>query len=737
MKPDPHSTLRIFLSSTAIDMPEHRKKVSEAIQRLDNMPVGMEYFGANPSEPVDVCKSKVLKSDALVVMVAHRYGWVPTIGEGGDGKKSITWLEVETALGNDIPVFAFIVDENFGWTQPKEQDLLTKTKDAKEIADIIKNVQSLNEFKGYLNSKAGLVRDKFTTPEDLAMKVATSLANWGSGQTPSKNLIPQRPPFVFHIVHQLQPAPHFKGRKPLLNELKAWWQEPVTPDRVRSLVAIGGTGKTAVVEQFLESIKKEKLKGSVLVWSFYDEPNTDAFLNEACIVFTGEAPEGAGGKLEKLQRALASENYQHLIVLDGLERVQSEGKGSSGHAKGDLEDHRIKNLLRAIAAGLGNTRALITSRFKLTDLAPWENAGYKSHDLDVLDKETAIEVLKAWKIKGDDNQLAQIAESVGRHALSVSVLGSYLNHYCHCDPVCVKEFKLDEISPDEPLAARLGRILGGYAKNLPEQERDLLVRLSVFPKGVSVEILAYLINAGGEIAGALVGANQTKLLTIAEKLKKQGLIYSYSSNNTIVYTAHPFLRDYFRTLLGVKPEDIHDVVRQKLAIGLDTRPENKPSDTATLDRYEKLIEHSILAGHYQEAYDLFDNVLGGGGGNTHLYHKIGDYGRIIRILSLFSEDGTPQTFTDRLSDGDKAHLLAHCGLANSALGDLKTADFCFNLSDEIHRKRMNWTNLAAGLQPRASIDISKGFFPSAKKFLEESLDFIRENDEKDKNIKYN
>ena len=122
------SVYRIFLSSTAIDMVEHRKKVTEAILRMGDLPVAMETFGASTNEPVEVCKNKVRESNALVVMVAHRYGWVPGIDEGGDGFKSITRIEVETALNEGIPVFAFLVDMNYGWNQPKEQDLLLKAK---------------------------------------------------------------------------------------------------------------------------------------------------------------------------------------------------------------------------------------------------------------------------------------------------------------------------------------------------------------------------------------------------------------------------------------------------------------------------------------------------------------------------------------------------------------------------------------------------------------------------------
>lgn len=714
---------RVFLSSTAIDLQDHRQKVTEAILRLNNQPVKMEVFGARPNAPVEECKKEVANSDILVVMIAHRYGWIPTIGEGGDGKKSITWIEVETALSNGIPVLAFIVDNDHPWSQPKEQDQLTTTADPKKIADIVRSVQSLQEFKDYLNSKAGLIRDKFTSPDDLAMKVATSLANLAITPGQPTNRASTRPPYVFRVVHHLQPAPHFRGRKQLLKELVDWWHEPVTADRVRSLVAIGGTGKTALAERFIKTIETEPLRGSVLVWSFYDDPNTDSFLREACIIFTGVEPEGEGGKLEKLLRALAADNSQHLIVVDGLEMVQSEGKGMEGHAKGDLNDHRLKNLFRNIAAGeLGNTRTLITTRFKLTDLIQWENIGYRSHELDVLDKDSAVEVLKAWGIKGDDEQLAKMAASAGNHALSVSVLGSYLNGFCNGDPNGAKEFNLDDVKDNDPQAAKLGRILAGYAKNLPERERDLLVRLSVFPKGVTIDILGYVVNAGGEIAGTLIGVTQHSLAVIAEKLKQQGLIYSYKKEKTIVYTSHPFLRQYFKKLLGVKSEDIHEVIRKNMVEGLDTRPHTKPTDPIILDRYEQLIEQSILAGHYQEAADIFWDAMGGGGGENHLFHVLNDYGRILRIVSLFSKDGTPATINDQLPNNDKAVVLNNWGFSAFALGDLQTAEVAFTLLKT--NEKIDNQNKGLIFQNCAFVSISKGTFPAANILLNKSIDFL-------------
>ncbi len=719
------SVYRIFLSSTAIDMEEHRKKVSDAILRMGDLPVQMESFGASPNEPVDVCQNKVRESDLLIVMVAHRYGWVPGSDEGGDGHKSITWIEVETALEAGIPVFAFLVDMSFGWTQPKEQDLLTQTEEKKDIDKIVKHVRALKDFREFLKNKAGLIRETFTTPDDLGLKVATSLSNWVRQAKPAPGKALKQRTWVFREVHPLQPAPHFRGRDNLLKDLQRWWNDPVHPDRVRSIVAIGGTGKTAVIERLLKEIKTNKLRGSTLVWSFYEEPNTDAFLQEACIVFAGEKGEGAGGRLERLQRALSG-NVPHLLVLDGLELVQSIGK--TGRARGDLEDHQLKNLLRSIASGLGRTRALITSRFELTDLKQWEGAGYHGTQLDVLDKQAAVELLKGWDVQGENDQLLALAESVGRHALSVSVLGSYLNQFCKGDPKGAEEFNLEDISEDEPQAARLGRILAGYATNLPDEQRDLLVRLSAFPSGVSVEIIGYLVESGVEIAGALVGIKQNKLIRIAERLHKQGLVFTYKRENRLTYTAHPFLREYFHGLRGVSSEKIHEAVRSKIAVGLNSKPDTKPREPDVLDRYEALIESTILAGHVQEAADLFENAMGGEGGSFHLYHSLGDYGRIIRITSLFSKDGEPEQLAPQISPWNQVELMALWGLATCDLGDLSKAEHCFYKLSEIDRENEDWNALSQHLQSRAWIAVNRGAFPSAQKLLIESLKYAKEED---------
>ncbi len=144
------------------------------------------------------------------------------------------------------------------------------------VQQVVKNVQALQEFRTFLERQAGLTRDTFTTPDDLATTMTASLANWARHRQPDPDRLTQRH-WSFREVHPLQPASHFRGRQALLADLQQWWEALVHPDRVRSLVAIGGAGKTAVVERLVHHIRQAPRRGSVLVWSFYEAPQPDAF----------------------------------------------------------------------------------------------------------------------------------------------------------------------------------------------------------------------------------------------------------------------------------------------------------------------------------------------------------------------------------------------------------------------------------------------------------------------------
>jgi tetratricopeptide (TPR) repeat protein len=693
--------LKIFISSTAIDLTGYREKVRDAVLALNDLPITMETFSAMAGLPAEECMRLAAEADAVICIVAHRFGYVPPKELGGDGERSITWLEVAAAKKAGRPVFVFLVEEKASWTEIKEQDRLTTEPDDKHL-EILQAVRKLKEFKTYLSN--GFTRATFASADDLAKQVAITVAKLSPAEAVHRTRIWQ-PLFC----HALQPAQHFRGRTTRLDELKQWLESPVTPDRVVSVVAAGGTGKTALVDKALHEAKLSDRAG-FFVWSFYEDPHTDAFLREAYVYFTRETNAPTGGMLERLQIALSGD-LPHVLVLDGLERVQSEG---GGKRRGELEDSQLKRLVRALAGGIGNARALVTSRFPLADIESWNGAGHKPILLDDLERTAALDVLRAWKVKGDDAKLTRLIEPLNiggsYHALSVAVLGSFIGNFGGGDPARAPQFALEDAQEADPKARKLQRILEEYARALTQSERDLLARVSLFPRGVKIEFLGWIVQAGGAVASALIGLSDAQLANELERLKQLGLVFRYETGSEVVYSAHPFLRDFFRTLLATKSEDVHESVRAKLALSLEARPEKAPSDAALLDRYELLIEQSLLAGRVREAFNLYWYGLGR---YENLGLLLGENARGLRVLErFFPEDDFPR-FEGVLSLGDQSALVNALGLFAEAAGDLVRAKAAFVHCQKLDNGVADLQNESQDEQNLAEVELLAGRFPSA------------------------
>ncbi len=700
--------MKVFLSSTAQDLVAYRQVADDTILRLSQESVAMERFGPLPGEPVAECEKKARECDVVVCIVAHRYGFVPEKGKG-----SITRREVEAAKAAGKDVLVWLVADNHPWTEKKEQDLLTDPTvlaDPVKVDEVADQVRGLLEFKIWLR---GFTFETFTTPDDLGRKVALTLGSYVRAQT--RHLAPAMPTRgEVRIVHALQPAPHFSGREALLQDLKAWVSDLASPDRVWSLVAAGGTGKTAVAERVVAEMNPGE--ANVLVWSFYERPDTDAFLRECNDLFLGEAEGPAGGRLERLERGLR-DGRPHLIVLDGLERVQEDA--GAGRVRGELSDQSLKLLLRALAAGLGRARALVTSRYPLVDLEPWTKRGYRDTRLDDLPPEAAVAVLRGWEVTGEDGALRAAAAQVGHHALSVAVIGSYLRSFAGGKVEAVKDFDLDAVTGEDPRGTKLARVLAYYADRLPLEERELLARISVFPRGVSLDLLGVLVDAGGDVAGLLVNA-KTRLLALLENLRARGLVFKFKSAEAVTWTAHPFLRDRFRELLGCPAERVFDVVAQNLGAGLEKRPESAPSDAATLDRYEALIEATRLAGREQEAFDFYWYGLGS---YRHL-GVLGEYERGYRILAAFSPTGRPEDLGATMVLWKRSLLDSALALFAVRLGRLEEARAIRRLDDGWKKSPDEPTETSKGLQNSSEVAFALGRLAEARRLATEALDQV-------------
>src|SRR5919106_1603081 len=113
----PDQRLRVFVSSTLVELADERAVVARAISALGLTPVLFE-LGARPHPPRELYRAYLSQSDILIGLYWQRYGW---IGPGMD----ISGLEDEFRLSGSIPRLLY-VKEPAPEREPRLTDMIAE-----------------------------------------------------------------------------------------------------------------------------------------------------------------------------------------------------------------------------------------------------------------------------------------------------------------------------------------------------------------------------------------------------------------------------------------------------------------------------------------------------------------------------------------------------------------------------------------------------------------------------------
>jgi len=145
--------LKVFVSSTYEDMIPYRTATSDAITSMEHMPIGMEHFVSSPEKSLDACLADVRRCNLYVLLVGMRYGSIDeTTG------KSYTELEYEEAVRNNLPVLAFVIDENECPVLPKFYDVGEKAEKLREFKSRLNDAHMVSRFKSIDDLKQLIIR---------------------------------------------------------------------------------------------------------------------------------------------------------------------------------------------------------------------------------------------------------------------------------------------------------------------------------------------------------------------------------------------------------------------------------------------------------------------------------------------------------------------------------------------------------------------------------------------------
>jgi tetratricopeptide (TPR) repeat protein len=229
----------VYVSSTFVDLERHRAELKTALERAQYDVECMEKYPAFDARPVDKCLADVAACDVYVLLVAHRYGYVPA--ENNPHGRSITELEYDEAVRLGKPRLVFCVDEDELWP-PKMTD---KTEPA---------LGRLNAFRQRVGTDRGI--RTFGSPADLASLVLQALAARNQPAAPPPAPDARRIPF------ELPPAASTYFGRPAQ---RADLLDRLTRGQHVAVVGAAGMGKTAlaaVVLAELLGLRGERLADS-------------------------------------------------------------------------------------------------------------------------------------------------------------------------------------------------------------------------------------------------------------------------------------------------------------------------------------------------------------------------------------------------------------------------------------------------------------------------------------------
>jgi hypothetical protein len=171
-----------MISSTSLDLPDHRKLAIEACNRMGYDTKRMETLSAKPDSPVEASLQLVEDAAIYILLVAWRYGAIPSGHE-----ISITEMEYNKARELGKPVFAFFIKSSWH-VNPEDIEMEAMVQ--------------LAVFKKRVGDAAnGQVAGVFTTPEDLRGLIIQALQDWDSQYAPvpsaAPTITPTDPDFAF------------------------------------------------------------------------------------------------------------------------------------------------------------------------------------------------------------------------------------------------------------------------------------------------------------------------------------------------------------------------------------------------------------------------------------------------------------------------------------------------------------------------------------------------------------
>jgi hypothetical protein len=341
------------------------------------------------------------------------------------------------------------------------------------------------------------------------------------------------------------------GRKVELERLDTVWLDGET--NILSIVAEGGVGKSALVNEWTQRIQQDNYLGAemVLGWSFNSQdlrdsaPEADEFLNWALSKFGIKLREnGSSAKAEAIAEAMAQRRV--LLLLDGVEPLLHK----SGEQLGQLKDQGLRALLRRFATttpSLSHGLIVLTSRLPIKDIARWRRGTALVIEIKGLSDEAGTLLLRDNGADGSNREMRKAVHELAGHPLALQLVGQFIARKHDGDIQKRGSIRPFLEQPRNRIQIPLERMLESFETKFLDDPSllSLLYLVGLFNRGISAE--AYnAMRQGPTIEGLpLPGLGSEGFSDYESRLQHLGLLQGIKPASTDVLDAHPLVREWF------------------------------------------------------------------------------------------------------------------------------------------------------------------------------------------------
>jgi hypothetical protein len=521
------------------------------------------------------------------------------------------------------------------------------------------------------------------------------------------------------------------GREAELQMLDDAWNDLHT--NILSLVAWGGVGKTALVNEWLNQMELNNWQGAdrVYGWSFYSQgtredkqASADTFFEDALAWFgyQGEPLKSPWEKGKELAQLI--KQRRTLLILDGLEPLQYP----PGEQEGVLRDQGLQALLKDLAR-FNPGLCVITTRYAIADLEHFVDKSTKRIVLENLSPQAGRQLLReAGVTKGTDKELESASIEYEGHALALTLLGKYIA--VRFGGEIRERNKIKKLTYKKDKQGKQARnVMHSYEIWLKgKPELDLLYVMGLFDRPAPLAAIEALKQKPviKDLTNSLQRLSDEDWDFTLQHLRDLRLLAEKDEHSPDIVDRHPLIHEHFGEKLKANNPKAWQEAHSRLYDYYKNLPEKLYGKFLpdTLEEMEPLfaaVAHGCQAGRHQEANtDIYFGRIRRN--EYYLVDQLGAVGAWLAVLSNFFDEPWEKP-SSNLKESDIAVVLNNTGAGLRALGRLREAAKPMWAALQNHIKQKNWKEAARDAGNLSELYLTLGDVPKAVAYARQSVDF--------------